>query len=131
MFTLLANIIGVQASGLVGRGESHVTQNKGGLTGKCINGRVSSIALVDQLGACGNGGQHCIVLVLGDNLEVVAVVPNHFWVPLVLLLRIGQSIADCQTGKVQVDRVFSRVLVSIVYTVRNRRNIVLFMVEES
>ena len=96
------------------------------MASKCVDGRVSSIALVNQLGACGNGSQHGLVLILGDNLEVVAVVPNHFRVPLVLLLRIGQSIADCQTGKVQVDRVFCRVLVSIVDTMRNRRNIVLF-----
>ena len=87
--TLDTNIVGVQTSGLVGRRQRRVAQNKGRLAGKVINGTIALVALMDQRGTTRDSFLHGIVDGIVENLDSMRVVCAHFRVPFVLFLGIS------------------------------------------
>mmetsp|Transcript_21668 Transcript_21668/g.53756 ORF Transcript_21668/g.53756 Transcript_21668/m.53756 type:complete len:486 (+) Transcript_21668:830-2287(+) len=121
---LLANIIGIQARGLVGRGQGHVAGDKGRLAGKAVNGAVAGIALMNQFGTGGDSRFHGVIDALIDDLDAMRVVPDHFGIPWILMFGSCEPIANGQSGKVQFDAIVAQLVVSLPDTVRNGRNVV-------
>ena len=83
------DIVRVQTSGLVGRGQCRVAKNKGCLTGKFIDGIVALVALMDQLSTTRDGFLHAFVDGIVEYFDSVRVVHAHFRVPFVLFLGVG------------------------------------------
>ncbi|VEU45334.1 unnamed protein product [Pseudo-nitzschia multistriata] len=121
---LFANVVGVEARGLVGRGEAEVAGHKGRLAGKGVDGVVPLVALVDELCAGRDRLLHCVVDALVDDLDAVGVVPDHLGVPRVLLLGGRKAVSDGQAGKVEGDAVVAQVLVALPDAVRNGGDVV-------
>mmetsp|Transcript_11209 Transcript_11209/g.23224 ORF Transcript_11209/g.23224 Transcript_11209/m.23224 type:complete len:442 (+) Transcript_11209:80-1405(+) len=121
---LLANIIGIQTCGLVGRGQGHVAGDKGCLTGKAVNGAVAGIALMNQFGTGGDSRFHGVVHALIDDLDAMTIVPDHFGIPWILMFGSCEPIANGQSGKIQFDAIVAQLVVSLPDTVRNGRNVV-------
>ena len=69
--TLDTNIIGIQTGSLVGRGERRVARDKGRLAGKAVDGTVSTVALMNQLGASRNGLFHGLIFRIIKDLDAM------------------------------------------------------------
>mmetsp|Transcript_24233 Transcript_24233/g.40143 ORF Transcript_24233/g.40143 Transcript_24233/m.40143 type:complete len:263 (-) Transcript_24233:820-1608(-) len=120
-FALFANIVGVETRGLVGRGEAHVADQECRLTGKGIEGRIASVALMNQGSTLGNDGLHGVIFCLTNDLDAMRIVIGHVGVVLILHLWIGQSIPNRHTGQIQDDRIVTgQSLIVLKDTMRNR-----------
>ena len=126
LFTLFANIVGVQSGSLVGRCQSHVAHEKGTLTSKAIDRRGTGIALMDQLLTLGDHGLHGFVGSFIDHFNIVRIMKDHFRVVGVLNFGVGQAISDSQATQRQFNGVstFYHGLIALPNTVGDRRRIV-------
>mmetsp|Transcript_45615 Transcript_45615/g.110513 ORF Transcript_45615/g.110513 Transcript_45615/m.110513 type:complete len:281 (-) Transcript_45615:603-1445(-) len=119
VLTFLADIVGVQSCGLVGTSQSKVACNKGSLASKIRNWAVTTVAFMNQSGALWNCGLHGFVNRLRHNRNVMRVVVDHLWIPLVLLFGVGESISNGETGIAEFNCSLSLLLIALPDTVSN------------
>lgn len=120
VLTLFADIIWVQAGRLVRAGQAQIANYECSLARELVQGGISLITLVDQSSALWDYGKHAFIYLLVNYLDFVAIVVNHFWVPLVLLFRICESVPDGKTSIVELDGIVGRMLVALPDAMRDR-----------
>lgn len=126
LFALLTNIVRIQSGHLVGTGQSNVADNKSRLAGEIINGRITSVALMNELLAFRNNSLHGLVGRFVDDLDVVRVVVDHFRVVGILSFGVSKSISNTESAERQVDggSVLGDRLVSTPDAMSNGRSVV-------
>mmetsp|Transcript_10743 Transcript_10743/g.25353 ORF Transcript_10743/g.25353 Transcript_10743/m.25353 type:complete len:397 (-) Transcript_10743:428-1618(-) len=123
-FALLANVVRVEAGHLVRGRFGGVAHDEGALARKGVDDTIALVAFVDELLAGGDGRGHRVVRILGDGLDPVRILVGHLGIPLVLLGRIGKTIADGNTTEIDFDETIGNILVLLEHLVGDRWSIV-------
>ena len=77
-----ANIIGVQACGLVGGGEAQVAHEECGLAGEIVNDGLAGVAFMNQGLALGNDSLHGFIFCLRNDFDTMGIVEGHLRIVL-------------------------------------------------
>ena len=128
-FTFLADIIRIQAGGLIRAGQTQVAHQKGGLTGKGIDRRITLIAFMNELLATRDDGFHGLIRFFANYFDAVSIVVGHFRIPRVLRFGVGETIANGNTRQDNVDPIIilfgkRQLFIALVNAMRNGGNIV-------
>ena len=92
---MFANIIGVQACGLVWRREAQVAHEKSGLAGKVVDHGFASVALMDQGLTLRNDCLHGFVFSFRNDFDAMGIVEGHLRIVLLLHERGGSCEWEC------------------------------------
>ena len=85
---------------------------------------------MNQLCALRHNFFHGLIFALIDDLDVMRVVVYHVGVVGILNFRVGETVSNCQSCKVQGDRVVCRIIVSDPDAMRDCWHVVLKKVHE-